>query len=124
MSDTPPPAPVIPVTPSGTEDKTVAIVGYLTGLGLLIATILHGKNPTAFSAFHLRQMLGLMSTVGVAGFVMIIPVLGWFVYGAVILAALVFWIMAFVGALNGEKKLLPVVGPIYQDLFKGAFING
>jgi len=121
MSDNPTPAPVTPVAAS--EDKTVAIIGYLTGLGLLIATILHGKNPTAFGAFHLRQMLGLMATVGAAGIVAIIPVLGWIAWGIIALGAFVFWIMAFISAINGEKKPLPIVGAIYQDLFKGAFVN-
>ncbi len=121
MSD---PATPPPVAAAPKEDTTVAIIGYLTGIGLLVATILHGQKPTSFAAFHLRQMLGLMTTLGLCGVVLAIPLLGLFVYGALCLVAVVFWFIAFMGAINGEKKLLPVVGAAYQDLFKGAFVNG
>ncbi len=40
------------------EDKTVAIVAYLTLIGFIIAIILNGQKKTALGAFHLRQMLG------------------------------------------------------------------
>ncbi len=121
MSDpvTPP-----PVVAASIDDKTVAVVGYLTGIGLLIATILHGKQPTSFAAFHLRQMLGLSVTAGLFSVVLVIPLLGWILYAILGLAIIAFWFIAFLAAINGERKSVPVVGDFYQELFKGAFING
>ena len=51
-----------PNTPAVPEDKTVAILAYITLIGFIIAIVLHGQKKTALGAFHLRQMLGIFLT--------------------------------------------------------------
>jgi hypothetical protein len=63
------------------EDKTVAIVAYLTLIGFFVALIIHTNKKTKLGAFHLRQMLGFILT-GIAVVVcemilLFIPFLGW-----------------------------------------------
>jgi len=51
---------------AATEDKTVAVVAYLTLIGFIAAIFLHQNRKTQLGAFHLRQVLG-MALTGVAG---------------------------------------------------------
>ncbi len=96
---------------SSNAGKTVAIVSYLTLIGWIIALVLHLGNKTALGAFHLRQMLGLMLTALIFS---VIPVVGWML----MLALLLFWALGLVSAIQGQKKPLPLIGDIYQQLFK------
>lgn len=123
MSDisAPPPA---PVAPAG-EDKTVAILAYVTPIlcyvGIVIAIVMHNKAKTKLGAFHLRQALGL--TIGFAAcFVLsFVPFLGWIVAPLAGLALFVLWIMGLIAAINGEQKLVPVVGEHFAKWFATTF---
>ncbi len=115
QSSTPPPQ----VT-SG-EDKTVALLAYITLIGFIIAIILHGQKKTALGAFHLRQMLGIVLT-GVASYILIfIPILGWIAFPIVGILVFIMWIMGLIAAVNGEMKPTILLGKQYQEWFKNAF---
>ncbi|HEU5081041.1 MAG TPA: hypothetical protein VFT72_17645 [Opitutaceae bacterium] len=121
----PPPAAAQPPASSTGEDKTVAIVGYLTLIGFIIAIILHGNKKTKLGAYHLRQSLGLFLT-GIACWVAaivlaFIPILGWLVILAMYLGVFVLWVMGIIAAAGGEMKPTPVLGPLYQKWFGTAF---
>ncbi len=106
---------------SSDNGKTVGIISYLWLIGWVIALIMHNDKKTELGAFHVRQALGLMIlwiivsiinfVLGIAG----IPFVG-YIFS---LGLLVLWILAFIGAIQGEKKLLPVLGAQFQDWFKG-----
>ena len=123
--DTPPPAPTpepIPVTPVVVnEDKTVAIVGYLTLIGFIVAVVLHGKKKTRLGAFHLRQSLGLMLLWIAGGLFNIIPILGLLVWFVVLIGGFVLWVMALIAAANGQMKPVPLLGEHFQKWFGTAF---
>jgi uncharacterized membrane protein len=115
-------------TPSpavASEDKTVAILSYITLIGFIAAIIIHTNKKTKLGAFHLRQMLGFFLTwiaVVVCQFVLvIIPVLGWLMILALYISMLVLWIMGLIAAINGQMKPMPVVGPLYQKWFGTTF---
>ena len=108
-----------------TEDKTVAIVSYLTLIGFVVAVVIHGNNKTRLGAFHLRQSLGLilaslaMFPVGfILGF---IPILGWLTGFALWIGFIVFWVLGLIAALNGQQKPVPVLGEKFQTWFNKAF---
>ncbi|HEY5042401.1 MAG TPA: DUF4870 domain-containing protein [Verrucomicrobiae bacterium] len=115
---TPPPAAV-------TEDKTVAIISYLTLLGFIVAIVIHSGKKTKLGAFHLRQVLGFFLTAIVLGFCQIIlafiPILGWLAILALWCSMFVLWILGLVAAINGQMKPMPVVGPLYQKWFGTTF---
>lgn len=119
MSDTSVP-PTAPAAAAG-EDKTVAIVAYLTLIGFIIAIIMHGSKKTALGAYHLRQCLGLMITGFVCGFVGVIPVLGWIAAPILMICFFVLWIMGLISALGGQMKPVPVLGEKYQQWFGKTF---
>lgn len=83
------------------KDKTMAIVGYITWIGFIIAMVSDSKNST-FTKFHLNQALIL----NIASIVCpIIPLVG-VLLG---IAVFVFWIMAVISAANGQMKPLPLI---------------
>jgi uncharacterized membrane protein len=104
------------------EDKTVAIVSYITIIGFIAAIVMQfsGKK-TQLGAFHLRQVLGMVITGAVGSFCWIIPILGWIVGFAVMIGLVIFWFMGIIAAATGQMKPVPVMGRLYQKWFSGAF---
>lgn len=115
----------IPAAPAATEDKTIAIVSYLTLIGFIAAVVMHGSKKTALGSYHLRQSLGLMATsvalIFVGMILAFIPFLGWFVDLALWFGIVVLWFIGFLGAVNGQRKPVPVLGEQFQKWFGGAF---
>lgn len=120
MESTVPPSEAV-AAPADTEDKTVAIVSYITILGFIAAIIMHQGHKTRLGAFHLRQMLGMVLTA-VAGAVLgAVPVLGWIAWPLVVIGLFVLWAMGLLAALRGDLRPVPVLGVHYQRWFAGAF---
>src|SRR5690606_26940436 len=93
------------------DGKNIALIAHLTLIGWVIALVMNNNTKSEFGSFYIRQVLGL----GLCGLVLsFIPLLGWLVS----LGIFVLWIMSLIGALNGEKKLTPVLGEYFQDWFK------
>lgn len=98
--------------------KTVGIIAYLTLIGWVIALVMHNGNKTEHGAFHIRQSLGLLIIyilIYIINVVLQISILGWILS----LGIFVLWILAFIGAIQGEKKLVPGIGAQFQQWFKG-----
>ena len=111
---TPPVSPGAAAPPvATTEDRTVAILSYITLIGFIAAVIIHSNKKTQLGAFHLRQTLGIF----ICTLPIIIPFLGW-IWGIFVF---VMWIMGLISAVQGEMKPLPLVGPLFQKWFSGAF---
>ena len=49
--------------------KTIAIIAYLTLIGLIIAYLLNNSHRDGFANFHIRQSLGLALTCRALGIV-------------------------------------------------------
>lgn len=88
--------------------KIVAILGYATLLGWLIAMILHDKHKSSFSIFHLRQSLGLIIT---GALLALVPLIGWLMNVAVFLV----WLYAIYYAIQGQSVKVPFLGDWYQE---------
>ncbi|NND63327.1 MAG: hypothetical protein HKN48_09050, partial [Flavobacteriaceae bacterium] len=96
--------------------KTVGIISYLWLIGWIIALVMHNGNKTEYGAYHIRQTLGLLvlwlavtiinTVLGLAG----ISMVGWIFS----LGLFVLWIMGFIGAIQGEKKPVPLLGEQFQ----------
>lgn len=114
-------SPVQPSLAPAGEDKTVAILAYVTIVGFIIAIVLHGQKKSALGAFHLRQMLGIV-VLGLASYVLVfIPILGWIAMAVLGIINLIIWIMGIIGAINGRMEPAPILGAKYQEWFKNAF---
>lgn len=108
--------------PLGDEDsgRTAAIVAYVTIFGFLISLLALHEKGNSFSAFHLRQALGLALVFIGGGIVLsLIPILGWVLLPFWTLFCLITWILGLVGAVNGSTKPIFLFGKAYQKWFKG-----
>src|SRR5687767_4363843 len=125
MDTTPPPPPPPPTfTPevSASEDKTVAILSYLTFIGFIVAVVLHGSKKTKLGTFHLRQALGLWITAIACWVVLgIIPVIGWIAIPFVSLAVFVLAVIGLIAAASGQLKPVPLLGEQFQKWFGSTF---
>lgn len=104
---------------SGMDSKTMGIVAYLTLIGWIVALILNQTPKYSSVSFHIRQMLGIILTGIVFSFVGIIPFIGWIISWVGWIFVFVLWIIGFIGALNDEQKVVPVLGEKYQEIFNG-----
>ncbi len=103
------------------EGKTIAIISYLTLIGLIIAFVMNNDKKNDFASFHIRQSLGIfvISIIifvffFILAFIVYIP----FLSTIVNLCIVVLWVLGFIGAIQGEKKLIPVIGEHFQKWFK------
>ena len=103
------------------DEKTIGIMSYIGPIGLVVA-ILMDKEKTAYTRFHIRHNIGI-SIVGIpiyVGSIMIGNISG--ILGMLILLMgilpLLMWIIGILGAVNGEKKLSPILGDKFQEWFK------
>lgn len=98
------------------EGKTLAIISYLTFIGLIIAIIMNLEKRNPFTLFHIRQMLGLMIMLIFSNLVeqYVNSLLGtafWIITFAC-------WLFALFYAIKEEYKLIPVLGEKFQEWFK------
>ncbi len=103
------------------EDRTVAILSYLTIIGFIIALIIHNGRKTKLGAYHLRQMLGLILASLVGGVLGVVPLLGWLAMFVVWIGLLVLWVMGLMSAINAQTKPVPLLGEMFQKWFLNAF---
>ncbi len=97
--------------------KTLAITSYLTIIGTIIAMVQNSEHKNPFASFHIRQALGTMLTFFALGY----PVGyfdSWMVSSAFYVFFFILWIYGFLGALQGQMNLIPLLGSFFQKIFK------
>lgn len=101
-----------------TSDNTMAIIAYITIVGLIIAFITNQEKKNTFVKYHTIQSLGLALTGVALAIIAMIPILGWLVYllGTVVLLYL--WIMGLMNAINKKEQPVPFLGEKYREWFK------
>jgi uncharacterized membrane protein len=100
------------------QGKTYAIISYITIIGTLIAFILNKDKKNSFASFHIRQALGI-NILYFANQWIIYRYLGKNAAWIVGLFILILFIIALIGVIQGEKKIVPVLGDKFQEWFKG-----
>ena len=99
------------------QGKQTAIISYLTFIGTVIAIFMNNETKNNFASFHIIQSLGIfVSWFALGYFVSYFD--NWGVSSGFYLFIFILWIYGFVGAIQGELKLVPIVGEFYQKLFK------
>ncbi|CAM4097344.1 DUF4870 domain-containing protein [Flavobacterium antarcticum] len=98
------------------EGKKIATISYITIIGTIIAFTMNSEKKNDFAAFHIRQALGIFITFFAFGYI-IGYFNSWMITSAFWVFIFVLWMYGFLGALEGKKRLVPIVGPLYQKLF-------
>ncbi|MGR7814180.1 DUF4870 domain-containing protein [Lacinutrix undariae] len=97
------------------EGKKLAVVSYLTFIGLIISIVMNLEKRNEFTFFHIRQMLGLIVMLLLSNSVEKY-INSW--AGTVLWAVtLLCWIFGIVMAIKEEAKPIPVVGEFFQKWF-------
>lgn len=102
----------------GTQDKTIAIVAYLTVIGLVVALVMNNDKKDPFSTYHIRQSLGIILTSIALSLINVIPILGWIVSLIGVFVLLYMWVIGLLNAINGRMKPVPILGEKYEEWFK------
>ena len=100
------------------KSKNTAIIAYLTIIGSIIAIFMNQEeNKSEFASFHIRQAFGLFLSFFLLGY-FVGYANSWTATSAFYIFYFILWIYGFLGALQGEKKEIPVVGGLFQNTFK------
>jgi len=117
-------------SPSDDDDgKAAGIVSYFFIIGWLIAYFALHHNKNGLGSYQLRQtlLLHIISMLVVAALDIFFfyfvfspdywaaPAINWLARTPIILL----WVLGFLGAINGEKKPMPIIGEKAQSMFSG-----
>lgn len=106
-----------PNTPDISSGKNIAIIAYITLIGLIIAFVMNNDKKDAFASYHIRQSLGLMCAGIALSIFSPIPFLGWAVAVFGSLFILVLWVIGLLNAVNGKQAPVPVLGEYFEKWF-------
>ncbi len=103
------------------EGKTIAIISYVTLIGLIIAIVMNNDKKNSFASYHIRQSIGIIVLYFIVwvffyilSYVFYIPFLSTILY----IGVFVLWILGILAAVQGETKPVPLVGEKFQEWFK------
>lgn len=108
----------VETTTAITDEKNIAIIAYITFIGLIIAFVMNNEKKNEFAKFHIKQSLGLSLTGLALGIIAMIPILGWIIYIVGIFVLLYMWVMGLINAINNQEKTVPFLGDKYAEWFK------
>lgn len=99
------------------EGKTLAIVSYITVFGILIAFFLNRDKKNTFTAFHIRQSLGLWIAYHLLGYLVVGAFNSWLVSRAFWIIFIVLLFYGIFSAIGGKAKPIPLIGDFFQKIF-------
>lgn len=99
------------------EGKAAAITSYILIVGVLIALSMNSENKNQYASFHIRQGLGLTLTfiilgVSISHFESILIAAPMWIFISVLT------IYGIFTAAKGETTPLPLLGKLFQKVFK------
>ncbi len=98
------------------EGKTLAIVSYIPLFGTIISFFMNNDKKNPFTAFHVRQALGLWILYFLLGFV----VSGFDNWSITYAFWIFFGVLFFYGvftAFIGKAQTIPLLGDFFQKIF-------
>ncbi len=96
------------------EGKTMAIISYITVIGLIIAYFMNNDKKNEFASFHIGQslrifILGIVIAVGVN---ILVSVTGMGILSFLSYIPLILIVLGIINAVNGKAEPLPIIGTI------------
>lgn len=110
--------PHIETNTQASEDKTIAIIAYITIIGLIIAFVMNKDKKEVFGAYHIKQSLGLCLSAIALFVIGMVPLLGWLISFLGSIFLLILWVMGLLNALNNKMEPVPVLGKKFEEWFK------
>lgn len=99
------------------QGKGAAITSYILIVGALIAMSMNSENKNPFASFHIRQALGLSILFialgySISGFENPMITYPFWLFMSVL------WGYGLYTAISGQTRPMPLVGGLFQKLFK------
>jgi hypothetical protein len=112
--------------------KNAGIISYITIIGWLIAYFaMHNEKKTELGSYQLRQTL-LLHLIYIIFYIIWEAVIVSLFFSSLTgliwasrltyllyLGFLALWVIGFIGAVNGQKKPIPIIGEKAQTMFPG-----
>ena len=92
-------------------NKIMAVISYI-GLLVIVPLVTKKYKDSPFLKFHVNQAIVFYIGQAIAGFICIIPYVGFLIGGIACMGIAVLQIISFVSALRGETKSFPIVKDI------------
>ena len=99
------------------QGKITAITSYILIIGVLIALSMNAETKNKFASFHIKQAVGLNITFISIG-LLISNFSNMQIYISFWVFFTVLWVFGILSAIKGENKSIPIVGNLYQKIFK------
>ncbi len=96
----------------------IAIIAYITLIGLVAALVMNSEKKYPFASFHIRQSMGLLLTSLAFSFINIIPLLGQLIFLLGFMLIFIMWVGGLINAINGKEKPIIFLGKYYAEWFK------
>ena len=103
------------------SNSQMAVVAYITIIGLIIAIVDNQNKKDEMVAYHIRQSAGIAGCAIALFVISFIPILGWIIWLVGIFALLFMWIMGLVNAAKPIKKPVPILGDKFEVWLKETF---
>lgn len=105
-------------TSTTTEKLSMAVIAYITFIGLIIAFVDNQDKKDPSVQFHIRQSLGIGITSIALSIVGVIPFIGWAISILGFVFVVYLWVTGLINAINKKEKVVPVLGEKYNEWFK------
>jgi len=96
-------------SPSG---KKLAIIAYLTFIGMLIAIFKNKDDKNAFTTWHIKNMFGLIILLFIAVSLQDYAI-GFYIY----VTTVILWCYSIIMAATYKQKAIPVLSDKFQEWF-------
>jgi uncharacterized membrane protein len=102
-------------TQSGLSDNAAGALAYVTIIPSIIFLVIEPYNRNSWIRFHCWQNIFLCVACVVVDLVLaFIPFVGWILIPLFALGILAIWIIAVMKAYQGQKFMIPVIGPLAE----------
>ncbi|HVZ83559.1 MAG TPA: DUF4870 domain-containing protein [Terracidiphilus sp.] len=103
---------------SGLSDTAAGALAYVTIIPAIIFLLVEPYNRNPFVKFHAWQNIFFFIVciaLGVVDMMLaFIPILGFLLILAIGASLIAIWITCVIKALNGQKFMLPIIGPLAE----------
>lgn len=99
------------------QGKSIAITSYILIIGAFIALSMNSEKKNPFASFHIRQALGLSILFLMLGSIVSKLDNINFTFGMWIFMSIL-WSYGIMMAAKGEMRTIPILGGLFQKVFK------
>jgi uncharacterized membrane protein len=97
---------------AGLSENAAGAIAYITIIPAIVFLVMEPYNRSAYVKFHAWQSIFLGIAVFAVSLINVIPIIGQLIFLVAFVGFFVIWIMCVVKAVNGQKFVIPVIGPL------------